>query len=67
VAVLNAQLDAIDGKPNLAAARGLIEDWHGVPDPKYRGTGGPVFVEPAPNPERVSAGTSKGAEQDAAQ
>src|SRR6267142_3247051 len=44
-----------------------IEDWHGVPDPKYRGTGGPVFVEPAPNPERVSAGTSKGAEQDAAQ
>ncbi len=23
VAVLNAQLDAIDGKPNLAAARGL--------------------------------------------
>lgn len=44
-----------------------IEDWHGVPDPKYRGTGGPVFVEPAPNPEGVSAGTSKGAEQDAAQ
>jgi len=26
-----------------------IEDWHGTPDPKYRGTGGPVFVEPAPN------------------
>ena len=24
-----------------------IEDWHGAPDPKYRGTGGPVFVEPA--------------------
>ena len=23
VAVLNAQLDAVDGKPNLAAARGL--------------------------------------------
>jgi choline dehydrogenase len=23
-----------------------IEDWHGAPDPKYRGTGGPVFVEP---------------------
>ena len=44
-----------------------IEDWHGAPDPKYRGTGGPVFVEPAPNPEGVSAGTSKGAEQDAAQ
>jgi choline dehydrogenase len=27
-----------------------IEDWHGAPDPKYRGTGGPVFVEPAPGP-----------------
>jgi len=23
-----------------------IEDWHGAPDPKYRGTGGPVFVQP---------------------
>ena len=22
-----------------------IEDWHGAPDPKYRGTGGPVFVQ----------------------
>jgi choline dehydrogenase len=24
-----------------------IEDWHGASDPKYRGTGGPVFVQPA--------------------
>jgi len=31
-----------------------IEDWHGVPDPKYRGTGGPVFVEPAPNPNPIA-------------
>src|SRR5262249_34175196 len=23
-----------------------IEDWHGSPDPEYRGTGGPVFVQP---------------------
>jgi choline dehydrogenase len=23
-----------------------IEDWHGAPDPRYRGTGGPVFVQP---------------------
>src|SRR5215469_3110561 len=23
-----------------------IEDWHGAPDPGYRGTGGPVFVQP---------------------
>src|ERR1700736_6972850 len=25
-----------------------IEDWHGAPDPKYRGLGGPVYVQPAP-------------------
>jgi choline dehydrogenase len=25
-----------------------IEDWHGDPDPNYRGAGGPVFVQPAP-------------------
>jgi choline dehydrogenase-like flavoprotein len=23
-----------------------IEDWHGAPDPKYRGTGGPMFIQP---------------------
>jgi choline dehydrogenase len=34
-----------------------MEDWHGVPDPKYRGTGGPVFVEPAPNPNPVAPAT----------
>jgi choline dehydrogenase len=27
-----------------------IEDWHGAPDPAYRGMGGPVFVAPVPNP-----------------
>ena len=26
-----------------------IEDWHGNPDPKYRGTGGLVYVEPGPD------------------
>jgi choline dehydrogenase len=31
-----------------------IEDWHGAPDPKYRGTGGPVFVQPAPDPNSVA-------------
>jgi choline dehydrogenase len=25
-----------------------IEDWHGAPDAKYRGSGGPVYVQPAP-------------------
>jgi choline dehydrogenase len=31
-----------------------IEDWHGAPDPEYRGTGGPVFVQPAPDPNPVA-------------
>lgn len=31
-----------------------IEDWHGAPDPKYRGTGGPVFVQPAPDPSVIA-------------
>src|SRR5215468_9668474 len=26
-----------------------IEDWQGAPDPKYRGTGGPIFVQPWPD------------------
>jgi choline dehydrogenase len=31
-----------------------IEDWHGAPDPDYRGTGGPVYVEPAPDPHPIA-------------
>jgi choline dehydrogenase len=31
-----------------------IEDWHGEPDPEYRGTGGPVFLQPAPNPNPIA-------------
>src|SRR5262249_27686516 len=27
-----------------------IEDWRGAPDPRYRGTGGPVLVQPLHNP-----------------
>jgi len=38
-----------------------IEDWHGAPDPKYRGTGGPVFVEPAPNPNPIAPAMLEGA------
>ena len=38
-----------------------IEDWHGAPDPKYRGTGGPVFVEPAPDPNPVAPAMLDGA------
>jgi choline dehydrogenase len=31
-----------------------IEDWHGAPDPLYRGTGGEVFVQPAHDPHPVA-------------
>src|SRR5215813_7824457 len=33
-----------------------IEDWQGTPDPRYRGTGGPVFVQPLQDPNPVSQG-----------
>jgi choline dehydrogenase len=38
-----------------------IEDWHGVPDPNYRGTGGPVFVEAAPDPNPIAPAMVEGA------
>jgi choline dehydrogenase len=38
-----------------------IEDWHGAPDSKYRGTGGPVFVQPAPDPNPIAAAMLEGA------
>jgi choline dehydrogenase len=37
-----------------------IEDWHGAPDPKYRGTGGPVFVQPVPDPSPVALAMVEG-------
>jgi choline dehydrogenase-like flavoprotein len=38
-----------------------IEDWHGVPDSKYHGVGGPVFVQPAPDPNPVALAMLEGA------
>jgi choline dehydrogenase len=38
-----------------------IEDWSGAPDPKYRGTGGPVFVQPAPDPNPIAPAMLEGA------
>jgi choline dehydrogenase len=38
-----------------------IEDWHGTTDPQYRGTGGPVFVQPAANPDPLALATIEGA------
>ena len=38
-----------------------IEDWHGAPDPEHRGTGGPVFVQPAPDPNPLAPATVEAA------
>jgi choline dehydrogenase len=38
-----------------------IEDWHGRPDPEYRGTGGPIFVQPAPDPNPIAHAMLEGA------
>lgn len=40
-----------------------IEDWHGQPDPEYRGTGGPVHVEPAPDPNPIAPAAVAAAHQ----
>src|SRR5262245_15502219 len=37
-----------------------IEDWHGAPDPKYRGTGGPIFVQPKPDSSPVARALFEG-------
>ncbi len=38
-----------------------IEDWQGAPDPLRRGAGGPVFVQPAPDPNPVAPAMLRGA------
>ena len=37
-----------------------IEDWHGAPDPAYRGTGGPMFVQPKPDPQPIGSALLEG-------
>src|SRR5882762_10879131 len=39
-----------------------IEDWHGVPDPQRRGSGGEVFVQPAADPSAIGAAFLRAAE-----
>jgi choline dehydrogenase len=38
-----------------------IEDWHGTPDPAFRGSGGPVFVQPPQDPGPLGAATLEAA------
>src|SRR5215470_12238322 len=37
-----------------------IEDWQGAPDPRYRGTGGPVFVQPLQDPNPAAPALFQG-------
>ena len=37
-----------------------IEDWQGAPDPRYRGTGGPVFVQPLQDPNPAAQAMFEG-------
>ena len=39
-----------------------IEDWHGAPDPERRGSGGEVFVQPAPDPSSIAPAFLRAAE-----
>jgi choline dehydrogenase len=38
-----------------------IEDWRGAPDPDHRGVGGPVFVQPSPDPHPIASATLEAA------
>ncbi|HEX4557760.1 MAG TPA: GMC family oxidoreductase, partial [Mycobacterium sp.] len=42
---------------NVLSIYRRIEDWHGEPDPDYRGSGGSVFVQPAPDPHPLAPAT----------
>jgi choline dehydrogenase len=42
--------------------RRRIEDWNGSPDPKYRGSGGPVHVQSAANPHPFAFAVLEAAE-----
>jgi len=53
--------DAAWGYESVLSIYRRIEDWHGAPDPKYRGAGGPVFVQPAPNPNPIAPAMVEGA------
>ncbi|WP_236034093.1 GMC family oxidoreductase [Belnapia mucosa] len=42
------------GYENVLDTYRRIEDWQGAPDPQYRGTGGPVWVQPAADPSPIA-------------
>jgi choline dehydrogenase len=56
--------EAGDAEWSYASVLGIyhrVEDWHGASDPRHRGSGGPMFVEPAPDPNPLAPATLEGA------
>jgi choline dehydrogenase len=46
--------DDVWGYPAVLETYRRIEDWQGMPDPQRRGTGGLIFVQPAPDPNPIA-------------
>lgn len=42
------------GYENVLEIYRRIENWQGAPDPEFHGTGGPVWVQPAPSPSPIA-------------
>lgn len=42
------------GYENVLGIYRRIESWQGTPDPEFRGTGGPVWVQPAASPSPIA-------------
>jgi choline dehydrogenase len=57
--------DAAWGHEAVLAFYRRIESWQGAADPAYRGTSGPAFVQPSPNPSPI-AGASRACRMTAA-
>lgn len=53
--------DASWGYASVLEIYKRIEDWHGTPDPTFRGSGGPVFVQPPEAPGPLGAATLEAA------
>jgi choline dehydrogenase len=49
------------GYESILSLYRCIEDWHGAPDPQFRGVGGLVFVQPAPDPSPIAPAMVEGA------
>lgn len=55
--------DAAWGYESVLDIYRRIENWQGNPDPRYRGTGGPVWVQPAADPSPIALAMLDAAEE----